>query len=128
MKVEQGLFYSKNHEWVKVDGDIAYIGITDYAQDKMGSIVFVELPEEDESFEEGDAFGVIESVKAASDVYLPIGGTVSKVNEDLEDEPEGINDDPYGKWIIGVSDFNKEDIDALMNADSYSDYLEGLDD
>lgn len=122
MKVEQGLFYTEDHDWVKIDGNEVTIGLSDYAQDHLGDIVYVELPDIDDEFETGEAVASIESVKAASDVETPIGGTVVEVNEDLDDAPESINEDPYGSWIVKL---NAEDpsTDGLMDADAYEEFL-----
>src|SRR5690554_5889106 len=99
-KVLENLKYAKSHEWVKVEGEFAYIGITDYAQDSLGSIVYLEVPEVGDEVKQGKDFGVVESVKAASDLYAPISGEVIEVNEDLIDSPELINSDPYGSWMV----------------------------
>ncbi|WP_138204594.1 glycine cleavage system protein GcvH [Haloimpatiens lingqiaonensis] len=122
MKVIDGLYYSKEHEWVKLDGDTAYIGITDYAQDALGDIVYVELPEVDDEILEGDALSVVESVKAASDVYMPIDGKVIEVNEALDDEVELVNNDPFNSWIAKVEILNKDQIKDLMSAQEYQEF------
>ncbi|WP_035294167.1 glycine cleavage system protein GcvH [Clostridium sp. KNHs214] len=122
MKVIEGLYYSKEHEWVKLDGDTAYIGITDYAQDALGDIVYVELPEIDDEILEGDALSVVESVKAASDVYMPIDGKVIEVNEALDDDVELVNNDPYNSWIAKVEILNKDQIKDLMSAEEYQEF------
>ncbi len=119
MKVEKGLYYSKDHEWVRVEGDKAYIGITDFAQESMGDIVFIELPDTDEAFEAEDSFAVVESVKAAADIYLPIGGTVVEVNERLEDEPELLNSEAFEQHIAVLEGFEMEAVEALMDSDAY---------
>ncbi len=121
------LYYTKDHEWLKIEGKIGYVGIADYAQDQLGSIVFVELPEEDDEIEAGEAFGAIESVKAATDIYAPVDGTVVECNYDLEDEPELINEDCYENWIIKIKIDDESQKDDLMNADEYKEYLETLD-
>ncbi len=127
MKVVKGLFYSKDHEWIRVDGDTAYIGITDFAQESMGGdIVFVELPETDDSFVAEDSFAVVESVKAAADIYMPIAATITDVNEKLEDEPELLNEDAFGQHLAVLSEFDMEEIEALMDADSYEEYCNSL--
>lgn len=125
MKIIKGLFYSDDHEWVRVEDDIAYIGITDYAQHNMGDIVYVELPEEDTEIERGDAFGVVESVKAASDMYSPVSGTVVKFNEDLEDEPELVNEDAFENWMIAVRMSDESELEDLMDAAAYEEFCEG---
>lgn len=122
MKTLKDLFYSKDHEWVKVEGNKAYIGISDYAQHSLGDIVFVELPEIDAEITSGDAFGVIESVKAASDMYIPISGKVLEINESLIDNPELVNEDAYESWMIVVEIKNKEEINKLMNEVQYNEY------
>ncbi|MBI6871604.1 glycine cleavage system protein GcvH [Clostridium aciditolerans] len=119
MKILNELLYSKDHEWVKVDGDKAYIGISDFAQHSLGEIVFVELPEVDTEFSKDEAFGVVESVKAASDLYIPVGGKVVEINEKLVDNPELVNEDAYGSWMIVVELSDKSELDALLKADQY---------
>ena len=119
MKVLENLFYSNDHEWVKVDGDKAYIGITDYAQNALGSIVFVELPEVHADLSSGDTFGAIESVKAASDLYVPIDGKTIDINEALIDDPALVNEDPYGNWMIYVEIVDKSQLNNLMNSKEY---------
>jgi glycine cleavage system H protein len=123
MDVRKGLYYTEEHEWVRVDGNTAYIGITDYAQDALGDIVYVEMPEVGDTLKEGDVFSVVESVKAASDVYLPLSGTVLKVNTELEDSPELINEDPYGSWIVAIDMLDDTELDQLMDADAYEGFL-----
>lgn len=119
MKVVKELFYSKDHEWLNVQGDKAYIGITDYAQHALGSIVFVELPEVDSEFSAGDSFGSVESVKAASDLLIPVDGKVLEVNENLVDNPELVNEDPYENWMICIELSDKSLINELLNAENY---------
>lgn len=119
VKVIEGLRYSKEHEWIKVEGNRAIIGITDYAQDSLGDIVFVDLPEVGRNVQAGDAIAVVESVKAASDVYSPVSGTVVEVNTALEASPELINQDPYENWIFVVELSNTGELDALMDAEAY---------
>jgi len=121
MKVIEGLFYSKDHEWVKVNGDSALIGITDYAQNALGDIAYIEMPEEDDPLEAGDAYGVIESVKAASDLYSPVSGTIIRTNDDVEDGPELINKGPYENWIIEISLADQGELNNLMNAAAYEE-------
>lgn len=122
MKTIEGLYYSNDHEWVRVEGDKAYVGITDYAQHALGEIVYVELPEVDEEFEAGDVFSVIESVKAASDSYLPVSGKVLEVNEALEDSPQFINEGPYENWIVIVEMTDKSDLDNMMTEKEYIEF------
>jgi glycine cleavage system H protein len=126
MKVITGLYYTKDHEWVKVEDGKAYIGITDHAQHSLGDIVYVELPDVDASFNAGDVFGVIESVKAASDVFIPISGKVISVNEALEDEAQLINQDSYQNWIICVEMTNKDELGVLMGAEDYQQFCSKL--
>ncbi|AKX94766.1 glycine cleavage system H protein [Moorella thermoacetica] len=114
------LHYSKDHEWVEVDGNRARIGITDYAQESLGDIVFVELPQVGDELATGDSFGVVESVKSASDVYAPVGGKVVAVNEALLDAPQDINADPYGKgWMIELELSDPSEVESLMDASAY---------
>ncbi|AWI03014.1 glycine cleavage system protein GcvH [Clostridium drakei] len=121
MKILENLKYSKDHEWVKVEGDKAYIGITDFAQHSLGDIVFVELPEVDSELNSGEVFGVVESVKAASDIYMPISGKIVKVNEDLVDSPELVNEDPYKNWIIMISISDTVQLNDLIDSKAYED-------
>ena len=117
--------YADTHEWVKVDGDVVVVGISDHAQDALGDITFVELPEIDAEFTKGDDVAVVESVKAASDIYAPISGTVSEINEALEDEPEVINTDAYNDgWIFKLKDFDTAELENLMSAADYDKFLE----
>jgi glycine cleavage system H protein len=123
-KVVAGLLYTKEDEWVKVEGDEATIGVTDHAQDALSDIVYLELPDVGDSFGMGDTFGVVESVKAAADLYMPISGEVTAVNEDLVDVPETVNSDPYGAaWMVKVKISNPAELDDLMDADTYTTYL-----
>lgn len=125
MSIPEGLFYSEDHEWVKVEEGVGTIGITDFAQDELGDIVFVELPQVGDEFDKEDNFGVIESVKAVSDLYMPVSGEVIEVNEDLLDQPELVNEEPYeGGWIVKVSLSDESEIEELMDADEYSSFLE----
>jgi len=123
-KVVDGLYYASTHEWVRVEGDYAFIGISDYAQDSLGEIVFVELPEVDDQLDKGEEFSTIESVKAASDILAPITGTVVLVNDELEDSPELINEDPYENWIVKVEMEDKSELNALLSASEYEDSIE----
>ncbi|KAB3529979.1 glycine cleavage system protein GcvH [Alkaliphilus pronyensis] len=120
--VLKGLLYSKHHEWIKVEGDRAYIGITDYAQGSLGEIVYLELPAEGDQFKEGETFGVIESVKAASDAYMPFRGTVVEVNEELEDAPEKVNNSPYENWLIAVEIADESELEDLMKDEEYQEF------
>jgi glycine cleavage system H protein len=123
-KIVKGLYYTNTHEWVKVENGFAYIGITDYAQESLGEIVFVELPEEDDSVEAGIEFSAIESVKAASDILSPITGIVVVVNDDLEDSPELINEDPYENWIVKVEMEDASELNKLLSAEEYEEICE----
>ena len=122
MSVPEELQYTRSHEWVRTEGDTATIGITDHAQDELGDIVFVELPETGATFDAGDSFGTVESVKAVSDLYTPVGGEVVEVNEALNDSPEKINEDPYGEgWIVKIQVSGEAD---LLSASDYEQFLE----
>ncbi len=122
MKTLKELFYSKDHEWVKVEGNKAYVGISDYAQHALGDIVFVELPEVDAEFTSGDVFGVVESVKAASDMNIPLSGKVLEINEAIVDNPVLVNEECYENWMILIEITNKEELKELMNEEQYKEY------
>ncbi len=127
MTFDESVKYQESHEWARVEGDLVVIGISDYAQDELGDVVFVELPEVGTSLKKGDAFGVVESVKAASDLYLPAGGDVVEVNEVLKDNPEKVNEAPFGDgWIIKVKATDTSELDSLMDAAAYKSFTEGL--
>lgn len=119
------LRYTEDHEWVTVTGATLKVGISDYAQDQLGDIVFVELPEVGATFERGEEFGTLESVKAVSELYLPIGGEIVAVNEDLADSPELINQDPYTNWIVEIKPADKGELDELFKVDAYREMLKG---
>ena len=121
-KVIEGLYYSESHEFVRVEGDFGFVGITDYAQNALGNVVYVDMPEVDDEVEAGEEFGAVESVKAASDLISPVSGKVVEVNEALEDQPELINQDAYENWIIKVELFDKSDLDNLMDAKAYEKF------
>ena len=121
-KVIEGLYYSESHEYVKVDGDFGFIGITDYAQNALGNVVYVDMPEVDDEVTAGEEFGAVESVKAASDLISPGSGTVVEINEALEDQPELVNEDAYANWIIKVELSDKGDLDNLMDAAAYEEF------
>lgn len=125
MEFPEGLKYSKEHEWVLVEGNSATIGITEYAQEELGDIVYVELPEVGEKIVKDDPFAAVESVKAVSDVYAPVSGTVLEINDVLPDNPETINDDPYGDgWMVRVDLSDKDDdLKDLMDAEEYAEYV-----
>lgn len=120
-KFVEGLYYSESHEYVKVEGNFAYIGISDYAQNALGNVVYVDMPEVDDEVEAGEDFGAVESVKAASDLISPVTGTVVEVNEELEDAPELLNKDPYENWIIKVEMSDPTELDNLMDAAAYEE-------
>ena len=124
MNVVEGLMYSKDHEWVKFEGDIAIIGITDYAQSELGDLVFVNLPEVDDEVKVGEAFADVESVKAVSDILAPISGVVCEINEELLDAPGSINESAFDAWFVKVKDIT--DKDNLMDAGAYTAYVESL--
>ena len=117
--VLDGLYYSESHEWLKVEGEFGYIGITDYAQHQLGNVVYVDLPEVDDELNQGEEFGAVESIKAASDLLSPISGIVVEINDKLEDEPELLNEDAFGNWICKVKINDKSELDSLMNAEAY---------
>ena len=123
MKVIKGLYYSEDHEWVRLEGEEAYIGITDYAQEELGDIVYVELPEVDDEFEEDDEFAAIESVKAASDVYIPVSGRVIEINEELLDSPELLNEDAFENWIIKLELEDRSELESLMSSEEYEEFV-----
>lgn len=120
------LAYSQEHEWAKKENDVVRVGISDFAQDQLGDIVFVELPEEGAEFGQGQEFGTLESVKAVSEVYLPVSGTIKAVNSELEEKPELVNQDPYGQgWLVEVSPSDPGQLDALMDKNGYYEMLKG---
>lgn len=122
--IPENLHYSKDHEWVKVDGDVATVGITDYAQHALGDVVYVELPSVGDSFEAHEAIGSVESVKAVSEIFTPIAGEVLEANDGLNDNPEYVNDDAYGEaWMIKVKMKNPLEADAMLSAVEYEEYL-----
>ena len=123
-KVIEGLYYSESHEYVKVDGDFGYIGITDFAQHAWGNVVYVDMPEVDDEVAAEEDFGAVESVKAASDLISPVSGTVVEINEALEDTPELINQDAFENWIIKVELSDKAELDNLMDAEAYTKFCE----
>ena len=123
-KIVEGLLYCESHEWVKVDGNVAIIGVSDFAQSEMGDITYVDMPAEGDEVVKGEDFGALESVKASSELYSPVSGTVVACNFALEDAPEKINQDPYLSWIIKVEMADKGDLDNLMNAVAYQKFIE----
>jgi glycine cleavage system H protein len=124
MNIPAELRYTQTHEWVRVEGDLVVVGITDHAQDAMGDITFVDLPAPDDDVTAAESFGGVESVKTFSDVYAPVDGTVASVNEALEDAPELVNEDPYtGGWLLKIRPASLSDVDALMDAEAYEAFL-----
>ncbi|MBO4466343.1 MAG: glycine cleavage system protein GcvH [Bacteroidales bacterium] len=120
-KIAEGLLYSESHEWVKVEGNIAVIGVSDFAQAEMGDITYVDLPDEGDEFEKGEDFGALESVKASSELYTPVSGKVVEVNSALEDAPELINEDAFENWIIKVEMSDESELESLMDAKAYAE-------
>ena len=118
-KIQEGLLYSESHEWVKVDGNVAIIGVSDFAQAEMGDITYVDMPEEGDEVVKGEDFGALESVKASSELYSPVSGKIIACNTDVEDSPELINEDPYGAWIIKVEMSDQSELDTLLDAVAY---------
>lgn len=125
LNLPEDVRYTDDHEWAKVSGDVVRVGISDYAQDQLGDIVFVELPGVGETFEAGDEFGTLESVKAVSELYIPVGGEITAVNTELEDTPELLNQDPYSGWIIEVRPDNSEELESLLDRAAYLELLKG---
>ncbi|HEX8558958.1 MAG TPA: glycine cleavage system protein GcvH [Pyrinomonadaceae bacterium] len=122
--IPEGLHYSKDHEWLKVEGDTGTVGITDHAQHSLGDVVYVELAKVGETFAAHDTFGSVESVKAVSELFLPVAGEVIEVNDALNEEPEKVNNDPYGEgWMLKVRLANRGDVDGLLSAAEYEDYI-----
>jgi glycine cleavage system H protein len=124
MNIPENLKYTKDHEWIKIEGDNAIVGITDYAQGELGDIVFVEIETEGEHLDQGDVFGTIEAVKTVSDLFMPVSGEVTEINSDLEDSPDLINQDPFGKgWLIKIKLDDANQAETLLDAMSYSDLI-----
>ncbi|MBO2543926.1 glycine cleavage system protein GcvH [Salegentibacter agarivorans] len=124
MNIPQDLKYTKDHEWIKVEGDTATIGITDFAQGELGDIVYVEVETVDETLEREEVFGTVEAVKTVSDLYLPLSGEIIEFNESLEDEPEKVNSDPYGEgWMIKIKFSDESQLEDLLSADAYKEVL-----
>ena len=127
LNLPEDLIYAEDHEWVQSEGESVKIGISDYAQDQLGDIVFVELPEVGDTFEIGDEFGTVESVKAVSELYIPISGEITALNKSLEDAPELVNTDPYNDgWMIEVKLSNPQELDGLMDRNAYLEILKGM--
>lgn len=128
MKVDPNCKYHEEHEWVRIEGDEGVIGISDFAQDQLSDVVYVELPEVGDSFERGEVVAVVESVKAASDVYMPVSGEILEINDTLEDSPELVNQDPYGEaWFVRVAFSDTTELDDLMDAQAYQSFVDNLD-
>jgi len=124
MEVPEDLKYTKEHEWVKIEGDLVRVGITEFAQGELGEIVFVELPEADQQVEQSQPFCVVESTKAASDVYAPVSGVVVEANAELSDSPQLINESPFEKgWLVTLKDFDEDEVEKLMDAAQYESYI-----
>ena len=123
MRIEKGLYYTKEHEWLKVEDNVAWIGISDYAQEHLGNVVYVELPEEEDEVERGETVASLESVKAASDIYAPVSGTVVEINEALEDEPGLVNSEPYETWIVRLEMSDEEELGDLFSSEEYEKFL-----
>ena len=124
MNIPEELRYTEEHEWVKLDGNVATVGITDFAQSELGDIVYIEIDTLDAEINSNEVFGTVESVKTVSDLFMPVNGKVVDVNSSLEDNPEAVNDDPYGEgWIIKIEVSNPSDIDALMNSEEYKNLI-----
>ncbi len=122
-KIVEGLLYSESHEWVKVDGNVAIIGVSDFAQSEMGDITYVDMPDIDDDFKAGEDFGALESVKTSSELITPVSGKVIARNDSLEDSPELINEDAYAAWIVKIEMSDSADLDSLMNAKAYEEFL-----
>lgn len=122
--IKEGLLYAETHEWVKTEGNVAYVGISDHAQHALGSVVFIELPKIGKTIAKGDTFGAVESVKAASDLYLPVSGKIVDVNKNLERSPELLNDDPYGSWIVKIELTQPSELSSLLTSESYAPLCE----
>lgn len=124
MEFPTNIKYTNEHEWIRLEGDIAYVGITDYAQQQLGDIVFIDVPTEGETLEKGETFGTVEVVKTVSDLFLPIGGEVMEVNSQLEEHPELVNQDPYGEgWIIKLKPTNTDEMNELLDAAAYKEII-----
>ena len=124
MNIPKDLKYTKDHEWLKVDGDIATVGVTDFAQSELGDIVFVEIETLDEDLEAEEVFGSVEAVKTVSDLFMPVSGKVIEINEEIESSPELVNSDPYGEgWMIKIQIASQEELDGLLNSDDYSNLI-----
>jgi len=128
MTFDESVKYQKSHEWARKDGDQVVVGISDYAQDSLGDVVFVELPEVGSSFKQGESFGVVESVKSASDLFMPVGGEIAEVNDALSETPETVNQSPFGEgWMIKIKPTDVSELDSLLSAADYQEYVNTLD-
>lgn len=126
MNIPAELKYSKDHEWVRVEGDMAIVGVTDFAQGELGDIVFVDIDKEGETLDNEEVFGSVEAVKTVSDLFMPVSGEVTEVNETLADEPEKVNNDPYGEgWMVKITMSDKSELDQLLSADAYKEHIGG---
>jgi len=124
MDLPQNLKYTKEHEWVKIDGNILMVGITDHAQSELGDIIFIEFPDLNQVISKDDPFGTIEAVKTVADLFAPVSGKIIEINQDLEDNPELVNSDPYGEgWIVKITDFDKSQLDALLDSNNYEEII-----
>jgi len=124
MDLPQNLKYTKEHEWVKIDGDLLIVGITDHAQSELGDIIFIEFPDLNQVISKDDPFGTIEAVKTVADLFAPVSGKIIEINQDLEDKPELVNSDPYGEgWIVKITDFDKSQLDALLDSNNYKEII-----
>ena len=124
MDLPQNLKYTKEHEWVKIDGDLLIVGITDHAQSELGDIIFIEFPDLSQMISKDDSFGTIEAVKTVADLFAPVLGKIIEINQDLEDNPELVNSDPYGEgWIVKITDFDKSQLDALLDSNNYEEII-----
>ena len=124
MDLPQNLKYTKEHEWVKIDGDLLIVGITDHAQSELGDIIFIEFPDLNQVISKDDPFGTIEAVKTVADLFAPVSGKIIEINQDLEDNPELVNSDPYGEgWIVKITDFDKSQLDALLDSNNYKEII-----
>lgn len=124
MDFPQNLKYTKEHEWVKIDGDLLIVGITDHAQSELGDIIFIEFPDLNQMISKDEPFGTIEAVKTVADLFAPVSGKIIEINQDLEDNPELVNSDPYGEgWIVKITDFDKSQLDALLDSNNYEEII-----
>jgi glycine cleavage system H protein len=124
MDLPQNLKYTKEHEWVKIDDDILMVGITDHAQSELGDIIFIEFPDLNQVISKDEPFGTIEAVKTVADLFAPVSGKIIEINQDLEDNPELVNSDPYGEgWIVKITDFDKSQLDALLDSNNYEEII-----